>query len=36
MNSANSTIPTYGTGEMLVHALRSSGADRVVIGLGTQ
>jgi glycerate 2-kinase len=25
---------TYGTGEMLVHALRCSGADRVVIGLG--
>ena len=25
---------TYGTGEMLAHALRCSGADRVVIGLG--
>jgi glycerate kinase len=25
---------TYGTGEMLIHALRCSGADRVVIGLG--
>ncbi|MBV9999252.1 MAG: glycerate kinase [Verrucomicrobia bacterium] len=25
---------TYGTGEMLAHALRSSGADRAVIGLG--
>jgi glycerate 2-kinase len=25
---------TYGTGEMLTHALRCSGPDRVVIGLG--
>jgi glycerate kinase len=25
---------TYGTGEMLAHALGCSGADRVVIGLG--
>ncbi|MBV8898816.1 MAG: glycerate kinase [Verrucomicrobia bacterium] len=25
---------TYGTGEMLTHALRCSGADRVVIGVG--
>ena len=25
---------TYGTGEMLAHVLRCSGADRVMIGLG--